>query len=152
MLDAAHVEPDRAKRLKWIGSNDFNPETTAMVESPVELGPTPASAPALTFYDVNDSTMSIQVTTDSQGLLVVADNFSKHVVALLDGQRVDVHRVNHAFRGIVVPPGKHTIVLTYRNRWFLIGIVLTGIGVNLLVLVARRQERTNGVRNALRER
>lgn len=137
MLYDAHVEPDRKRRLEWIQSDQFDPETTAIVETPIDVGARPASAPSLTFHDVTDSTMSIQVTTDSQGMLVVADTFSAHVVGLLDGERVDVHRVNHAFRGIVVPPGTHTVLLTYRNRWFPIGIVLTAFGMNLLVLLAR---------------
>ena len=133
MVYSVHVEPDRTRRLEWIGSDRFDPSTTAVSEVPIELGSASTSTTASLHYeDVNDSTLSIQVTTDSRGLLVISDTYSSHVVAFVDGQRTKVERVNHAFRGVVIPPGEHSVVLTYENRWINAGLMIAVIGMLLV--------------------
>ena len=60
----------------------------------------------------------------------------------VDGKRSELLRVNHAFRGLRVPAGTHTIVFTYRDRWMQTGAIValaTGILLIGCWLVSRRK-------------
>lgn len=52
----------------------------------------------------------------------------------MDGVEQSVLRVNYAFRGVVVPAGKHTVTFVYRPPLALIGLVISGVTLILLVI------------------
>ena len=45
--------------------------------------------------------------------------------ALIDGEETKIYRVNHGFRGIVVPKGNHKIEFTYLPESFVISKYLS---------------------------
>jgi len=88
----------------------------------------------------------LRVTTDRRSLLVVADNWYPAWHATVDGSDVPIHRVDHTLRGIVVEPGTHTVILTFRSGPVRQGLLLSGVGVLTLLgvagaSVARRRRR-----------
>jgi len=81
-------------------------------------------------------------------MLVLTDTWSPGWVADVDGVPAAVHRVDLAYRGIVVAAGDHRVTLRYVPVATYVGfglalatIVLTGLGA---LLLARRSGRGAG--------
>jgi hypothetical protein len=75
----------------------------------------------------------IEVKTESPApaILVLSENHYPGWRASVDGQSVEVIRVNYNQRGIALPAGKHLVTFIYRPKSVLIGLV-----VSLLTLAA----------------
>ncbi|MEJ7839528.1 MAG: YfhO family protein [Thermomicrobiales bacterium] len=66
--------------------------------------------------------ITIQTSSSSDGFLVVADSYTTGWRAYVDGERTDVLRTNHAFRGVALPAGDHEVVLRYEPGPLRIGL------------------------------
>lgn len=70
-----------------------------------------------------------QVPSDAR-LLVVSEMFFAGWRATIDGAEVPTLRANYLFRGVVVPPGAHTVVFEYRPL-----VAMFGAALSLVALV-----------------
>lgn len=61
----------------------------------------------------------VSVNTAGKSFLVNSVSFHRYWKATLDGRPVPVDRANLAYLGVVVPEGRHEVVLTYQNPWIL---------------------------------
>jgi uncharacterized membrane protein YfhO len=95
----------------------YDPRQTAVVEGDTKSGSGGAPIPAqVTSY--RDDKAVINVDTPRAGLLVVADAWFPGWVATVDGHTVPIHPANLALRGVDVPAGHHTVVMTYEpSSW-----------------------------------
>jgi hypothetical protein len=75
----------------------------------------------------------VEITTEAIGpsVLVLADNHYPGWQAHVDGRRVKTARVNYNQRGVVLSPGRHTVMYNYQPR-----SVQFGMMVSLVTLVA----------------
>jgi uncharacterized membrane protein YfhO len=76
-----------------------------------------------------------EVETSSQQLLVISQIYYPGWQATLNGQPVEVRRVNVIQQGIVVPAGKHTVQLFFYPGSFWWGSLLSGVGLLLWMLL-----------------
>jgi hypothetical protein len=130
----------------------------AMVEQPVGPLGQPRTRPSVTTR-VGQTRVSASVTTDAAGVLVLADPWYPAWRVSVDGKGSEMLRVDHAFRGVRVPAGTHTVVFTYQDRRMQTGAILALVTGILLIgwwLVRRRKTATpadrRGVRGRLRSR
>src|SRR5205823_6641163 len=72
-----------------------------------------------------------QVDAPRGGFLRVSGRYDRGWSARLDNRRVEVLRADGVFRGVVVPPGRHTVVFTYTNRAERRGRLLASVGLLL---------------------
>lgn len=89
------------------------------------------------------SRISLKAAMSCDGMLVLSDTFYPGWRATVDGVPVEIHQVNVAMRGVVVPRGVHEVVFRYRPRSVMAGVALTLSGiaaVALLVLAGRRRD------------
>ncbi|HAA19336.1 MAG TPA: hypothetical protein DCP28_11400, partial [Cytophagales bacterium] len=56
-------------------------------------------------------------------------------VATLDGEPVDIYRVNYILRGVSVPEGQHTLQFNFKPRSYTLGNSLNAISTWLLLLL-----------------
>jgi hypothetical protein len=61
----------------------------------------------------NPNRLTVQAQAAAPGILVVSEMFTPGWTALLDGKPVPILRTNYLFRGIALPEGSHTVVLTF---------------------------------------
>ena len=75
----------------------------------------------------------VEVKTESVApvILVLSENHYPGWRAFVDGQSVEVMRVNYNQRGVALPAGNHLVTFVYRPKSVLIGLV-----ISLLTLVA----------------
>jgi len=78
----------------------------------------------------------IEISTEStvSGTLVLSDTFYPGWLAAIDGQLSPIKKRNHAFRGLEVPEGSHTIVMTFRPVSVEIGIVLSVVSASATII------------------
>jgi hypothetical protein len=152
-----HREEDLLSRLT---SEDFDPEGEALmfaidaadlgVEVDAEdrrveqLAPSSATSSCELTAATSDS-LHFQVQS-AGGLLVQNDSYYPGWRAFVDGEEHPLLRVNHALRGVLLPPGSHEVVFRYRPRILYVGLGLFPIGLLglwiLQGLARRTQTRT----------
>jgi hypothetical protein len=82
--------------------------------------------------------VTIHVTVDAPGYLVLADSFYPGWRATVDDEPSPVLRANHAFRAVEIGPGTHVVEMTYRPRAVVLGCWLSpvALGVTLVGLLS----------------
>jgi hypothetical protein len=88
--------------------------------------------------------VEIAVLADSPRLLVVTDSWYPGWQAEVSGTPARLVRVDHAFRGVVVPGGESRIVMSYRPPLLPLGAGISGLallGAAALLLLPRSRRR-----------
>ena len=73
--------------------------------------------------------VSIQTEAPAPSLVVISQTYYPAWKAYVDGQPAKIWRANYAFQAVQVPAGKHQVELAYRDRAFVAGAVLSGLGL-----------------------
>lgn len=73
--------------------------------------------------------VKLRVRTDAPAILRVADRYDAEWKATLDGQPVEVGRVDFICMGVSVPAGEHIIVLHYTSSWLHFYMQIAGLVV-----------------------
>lgn len=61
------------------------------------------------------NSLRAEVVAEEPALLVIAVTRHKYWKAAIDGVEATIYPVNVAFQGVIVPPGRHTVTMRYRN-------------------------------------
>ena len=123
------VEPSHDKLVKRIQDGGFDPLQVAFVsERPeVQFDAEATDASQVTFGRYQEDGMELTVTAPSPGLLVLSEVYYPGWEATVNGRATHIYKVDGLLRGIIVSGGENRIVLRYRPRWFLAGIILTAL-------------------------
>ena len=116
----------------------------ALVERPIpELVGSTGEPVAATVISESPRRVEIQASTSQPGLLVLSDAFYPGWTATINGNPAEIHLVDLALRGVLLPSGDHTIVFQYQPRWFQVGVVMSLVGwlVVLALLLPRLMRR-----------
>lgn len=110
----------------------FDADKEAVVEHlpPGWRDGTGMGAAQLVSYD--DRRVEIRLRSDAEAFLTLDDSFYPGWRAAIDGARTTIYRTNVFFRGVVVPPGQHTVEFRYRPRSFYVGTFLSVLSLALL--------------------
>jgi hypothetical protein len=106
-----------------------------VVEDPTR--PLPADATCRgTARIVEDLPERVVVEADAEtaAYLVLADTFDPGWSATVDGRPAPIWPAYVAFRAVYLPPGKHTVLFTYRPAGFELGLALSGCGILLAIV------------------
>jgi hypothetical protein len=132
------IVPDHQAAWEAIQADDFDPVTTVVLEQaqpedslPVQVVDThPTSNLAIVEYDTD--AVTVTVTTDQPGYLVLSDAYYPGWQARVDGQPAPIRRANYAFRAVYVPAGEHTVQLFFDPLIWKVSLGISGL--TLLVL------------------
>ncbi len=115
----------------------WEPLKTALVEAPtgvnVGTSATPGSA-EVTRHEPNR--VEVKTVSDTPAILVLSENHYPGWRAYVDGQSVEVMRVDYNLRGVALPPGNHLVKFVYQPKSVLIGLVLSLLALASLLLWA----------------
>ena len=76
---------------------------------------------------------TLDVESFGQGFLVMSVTPHKYWRVAVDGRPVPAVVTNIAYQGIVVTPGKHRVVMEYRNELVQIGMLISALLILLLL-------------------
>jgi hypothetical protein len=93
-----------------------------------------ATIVAATAYKLTNNSTGFTLEAPKAGVAVLHENWlADDFRATLDGKEVPYFRVNHSFKGIVIPnAGSHRIEFTYSPRGFTESLVAAMFGVALM--------------------
>ncbi len=114
---------------------EFDPAKTVLVEqkdrntipklTPIER----VNTAKLIFYKPNS--VAVSVKTDGDAFLFLSDTYDNGWTATVNGKSARVIKTNFSFRGVVVPEGESTVVLSYAPKSF-----ITGVTISLFAVLA----------------
>ena len=119
---------DRADFVKQLTTSEFS--------SAVAFVQRPSFVPALGIVQhivETANTATLDVESFGQGFLVMSVTPHKYWTIRVDGTRVPAVITNIAYQGIVLAPGRHRVVMEYRNELARIGMLISLITVAVLV-------------------
>jgi len=144
LVPGVMVAPDSQASLRMLVDQKFNAREAAIVigeDTAAKTGLSTLDSPSANFVAaatimsdrVND--VDVSVNTPQPAMLVLNDSWDSGWRAEVDGVRQPVLRVNYAFRGVVVPAGKHNVKFLYRPPLVIIGLVISGVALTLLTVL-----------------
>ncbi len=129
----------------------FDPSKTALVAADSTAvtaahdrgaGDSPKGIVRLVSFGAHE--IALDVETDRTRLLVSSEVKYPGWITTIDQKEVPTVLVNTAFRGVVVPSGRHRVVFEYVPWSFMAGCVVSLIGCLMLVLSMRKCRRQHG--------
>jgi len=128
---------DAAARIAALADPAFRPDLRAYSEGSIpgldSAGPSPGEA-ELTIHE--DERVVVAVRAERTALLVLTDAWYPGWQARVDGRERTIHRVDHAFRGVVVGPEDREVEFRYRPASFRIGASASVAALGLLAAAA----------------
>ncbi|MDP3685852.1 MAG: YfhO family protein [bacterium] len=108
------------------------PRVEVLADLPKEItDPFPPQAGTATIVSETPQRLTMTVENPAKNLaaLVLRDSWYPGWQATLDGAPIPVERAESIFRGVLVPPGTHTVTFRYRPRALYVGIVVSSIAL-----------------------
>jgi uncharacterized membrane protein YfhO len=95
---------------------------------------------------VEDTPAEVRLTVDARASawLVLNDTHYPGWQAAVNGERVELHRANGAFRAVKVSPGVHEVTFSYRPVWLLPGALVTLAGLAIAAVLLRPAQGVRG--------
>lgn len=136
--------------LNHLKNGDFNPQEIAYLETALpEAIERPSSSASVSMTNFENELITFDVNATGKNFVFVSEVYFKGWKAFLDGQEIPIHKTNYAFRGVVVPAGKHTLEMRFESPGFergktislagnIVTIALLGVGLFL----SRKQAQT----------
>jgi hypothetical protein len=122
---------DRADLAKKLSSSVYS-DATAFIMQP---GFVPASGTVRRAIETANRA-ELDVESNGQGFLVMSVTPHKYWRITVDGAAVPAVITNIAYQGLILPPGRHKIVMIYRNELVLIGLGVSLTTIALMLLLA----------------
>lgn len=138
-VERVRVIPDPKQLLTAMADPAWQPGAEALLLSDPGATIEPAAGATASITEYTPHRITGQVTATGTNFLVLSEvYFPPGWRATLDDREVPIHRTDYAFRGIVVPPGTHTLQLSMRDPAFEQGrtISTASYGVIALLVVA----------------
>jgi hypothetical protein len=130
-LVADAVVKSDAEAVPYMLSDAFDPEAEVVLSEPppsgLDGGPVSGS---VRWVERTPNRLRLEVTSDRNALLVVADNWFPAWRATVDGEEAPVLRAYHSLRAVPVPAGEHAVEMVYRSE-----VVTRSLWVSVLSLL-----------------
>jgi hypothetical protein len=126
---------DGLSTLNKIAAMSFDPRDIVYLSENIKMKidpPLQGAEATLVHYEIQD--LEVRTTATGNNLLFLSEvYYPKGWNAFIDGHEVEILRLNYLFRGVIIPPGTHTLTMKFEPASFTIGKSIS-FGTNLLVL------------------
>ncbi len=82
---------------------------TAILDQKVNIEDGKNITNKIQFINYSDNSIKLSVETLKKGILILTDNYYQGWTAVLDGKKSEILKADYAFRGLVIPSGKHIV-------------------------------------------
>jgi hypothetical protein len=116
--------------------NKINPKMQALSQTIKPVVYTPMETDTIALVEKRNNLLRYTVSTTHERLAVFSEMYYPSGWSLeIDGTPQNVHKVNYMLRGVVVPPGKHEIVFSFKPTVVRNGTLLMASGWMLFLLM-----------------
>jgi len=144
---------DSLSTLKKIAALSFDPRDVAYLSKTIAAAIDPPGQGAeatIVHYGIQD--FEIRATATGNNLLFLSETYyPKGWKAYLDGNEIEIHRLNYLFRGVIIPQGTHNVVMKFEPASFTLGKTIsllsnvlvwgTGITIGLFQFFSRKKKK-----------
>ena len=129
------VAPSSEAALTAVLEPSFRPANEVVLEGEPHLAPSPAATGggSAVYRATGAQSAVVQVDASAPSIVVVRNVYDPGWHAVVDGRPVRVLPADYLVQGIPVPPGRHTILLSYDDPS--VGYGLLGSALSLAVLL-----------------
>jgi hypothetical protein len=122
-----------AETLAAIGSEQFNPRRTVYlpVEAKGRIAANGFSETRILDSEFAAHRIRLVAEAPAPAMVVVAQSYYHNWRAFVDGKPVPLWRANHAYQAVEIPPGRHEVVLKYRDTAFRAGAVVSALALGI---------------------
>ncbi len=107
--------------LNAIKNNQFDPKDVAYIEEGNIKADVPESTASIKSIDYKDEHITIQALASGNNFMFLGDTyFPNGWKAYVDRKETEIYKVNHGFRGVIVPKGEHKVEFIYAPKSFFI--------------------------------
>jgi hypothetical protein len=125
-VDSAAAFRDLDLCLLEMKKPSFDPARYAVVVSDTPISLEPGATAGLTVHTYDIHRIEVEAIADGRCLLVMSETYYPPGWRMyVDGVETDILHVNYLFRGLVLEPGTHTVVLEYNATLFRAGLSAT---------------------------
>lgn len=127
---------DDQQALAELASPAFNPHTNLFVHGDIPFTPAPGTnfQGGATITKYQPKRIELSVSNSAPAILLYNDKFDPNWRATVNGQAVEIVRANYIMRGIPLPAGTHTVVMSYSTSTTGLMISLAGFAAALAAL------------------
>lgn len=112
-------------------SQKFDPRSMTIITKNLNINSVTGNGVAK-IINYTPNIVRIQTQTQSEEILVLADQYEEGWHAKIDGNEVLISPANLIFRAVKIPPGNHEIIFNYYPKAFDTGLKISGITLGLL--------------------
>jgi hypothetical protein len=138
------VEPDARRAWQRVARGESDPSLRVLLDRPPSpaLPPPRSTRPSLVarFADDLPQRVVVDMTSDSAGLLVLADLYYPGWSAEVDGRPAPILRADGLFRAVALPPDSHRVVFRYRPLSVLAGAGLSAAAAIAMLALLRSRD------------
>ncbi len=132
------------KALEALVGSGFDPAVEVLRESDAPTSPVPSSC--WWFLTPESEIWRQEIKASFAGFVATAVPWHPDIVVRVDGRLVPVERVDYAFVGVEVGPGRHEVVISFAPRTVLFGGMISVVSIFIWSLVAITMWRSRGGR------
>lgn len=142
---------DDGQQIEQLRAVNFDPARISYVTERLDLPA--ASRGSAKIVEELPERVVVNAAMDTAGMVVLADFWDKGWQAQVDGQLTPILIVNHAIRGVVLPPGQHQVIFRYIPESVRIGWIISvaafaaGLGLTAWITQRRRKLSRIGIVN-----
>ena len=139
--------------LNKIAAMSFDPRDIAFLSRSIAAkidSPLQGAEATIVHFGIQD--IEVRATATGNNLLFLSETYyPKGWKAFVDGNEAEILRLDYLFRGVVIPPGTHTVMLKFEPESFILGknislasniIVLSGLVVFGIIRFRKRSSLT----------
>ena len=133
------VNKSKEALVKWLRSKPGTVAVVADEDDDSLITPTltdltqaePGPAQPGRLIHLTPNRVEAEVDSERGGLAVFAEAFYPGWRAAVDGRPAPIHRVNYLFRGVPVPPGRHTVSMRFDPWRYRAAVIVFWLGILL---------------------
>jgi hypothetical protein len=130
-----NLKAESRRVLGMLVSDGYDPRKNIIIEGDKGLdNKEGVLAKPVTYKKLKNYEYIYTTEADIESYLYVADTYDPGWKAIVDGKPTDIIKANHAFRAVYLPPGKHTVVMTFTPKGYILGKKLSLLGIVILLL------------------
>jgi hypothetical protein len=118
---------DEAREALFV-AHGFDPSRTLIVESGAPSG-AGGTAGTAGIVERSDGRLVIETVSDTPEMLLVRQSYDPFWHATVDGRPATVRVADSFEPSLLVPPGRHRVVLAYDDPWIVRGLIISGLAL-----------------------
>jgi hypothetical protein len=135
LLTSWMVAPTADAALSMVAAPTFDPSRQAVLEEQPGIQPTGGSSQGtLSYAALGMQSARVTVDTPDAALLLVRNSYDPNWHATVDGRATPVLPADYVAQGVIVPAGRHVVVLRYEDPTIGYGLLGSAVSVTTILM------------------